>query len=147
MVSKCDRHKMIVSVFRAFFKGLPAKVTEYRNYKRFDHNEFLRNLNQELIKCNSFNDEQQYDIFTSILRNVLDKHAPSKMKKLRKKQAKLMTRQLRKAIMDRSKFKNKYLKWRSCENFLAYKKAKNICNLLNKKAKMNYFKKLRQTEL
>ena len=57
---------MIVSVFRAFFKGLPAKVTEYRNYKRFDHNEFLRNLDQELIKCNSCNDEQQYDIFISI---------------------------------------------------------------------------------
>ena len=141
MVSKCDCHKMIVSVFRAFFKGLPAKVTEYRNYKRFDHNEFLRNLDQELIKCNSYNDEQQYDIFISIFRNVLDKHATLKMKKLREKHAKLMTRELRKAIMDRSRFKNKYLKWRSRENFLAYKKAKNICNLLNKKAKKNYFKK------
>ena len=52
-----------------------------------------------------------------------------------------MTRELRKAIMDRSRFKNKYLKWRLRENFLAYKKAKNICNLLNKKAKKNYFKK------
>ena len=45
-------HKMIVSVFRAFFKRLPAKVIEYRNYKTFDHNEFLRNLDQELIKSN-----------------------------------------------------------------------------------------------
>ena len=33
-----DCHKMIVSVFRAFFKWLPAKVIEYRNYKTFDHN-------------------------------------------------------------------------------------------------------------
>ena len=61
-----DCHKMIVSVFRAFFKRLPAKVIEYRNYKTFDQNEFLRNLDQELIKTNSYNDEQQYDIFTSI---------------------------------------------------------------------------------
>ena len=57
-----DCHKMIVSVFRGFFKSLPAKVIEYRNYRTFDYNEFLRNLDQELIKSNSYNDEQQYDI-------------------------------------------------------------------------------------
>ena len=45
-----------------------------------------------------------------------------------------MTKELRKVIMDQSRFKNKYLKWPSCEN-LAYKKAKNICNSLNEKAK------------
>ena len=53
-----DRHKMIVSVFRAFFKRLPAKIIAYRNYKTFDHTEFLRNLDQELIKSNSYNDEK-----------------------------------------------------------------------------------------
>ena len=57
-----DCHKMIVSVFRAFFNSLLAKVIEYRNYRTFDYNEFLRNLDQELIKSNSYNDEQQYDI-------------------------------------------------------------------------------------
>ena len=62
----------------------PAKVIEYRNYKTFDHHEFLRNLDQKLIKSNSYNDEQQYSIFTSIFRKVLGKHALLKMKKLRK---------------------------------------------------------------
>ena len=47
-VSNC--HKMILSVFIAFFKRLPAKSIEYRNYKTFDHNEFLRNLDQEFIQ-------------------------------------------------------------------------------------------------
>ena len=46
-----------------------------------------------------------------------------------------MTKKLRKAIMDRSRLKKKYLKWPSHENFLAYKKAKNIGNSLNKKAR------------
>ena len=107
---------MIVSVFRAFFNRFPAKVIEYRNYKTFDQNEFLQNLDQELIKSNSYNDEQQYDIFTSIFRRVLDKHALIKMKKCKRKPAKFMTKELRKAIMDRSKLKNKYLKWPSREN-------------------------------
>ena len=52
-----------------------------------------------------------------------------------------MTKELRKAIMDRSGLKNKYLKWQSRENFLACKKAKNICNSLKKKAKKDYFKR------
>ena len=73
-----DCHKMIVSAFTAIFKRLPAKVIAYRNYKTFDHNQFLRNHDQELIKSNSYNDEQKYDILTSIFRQVLDKHAPLK---------------------------------------------------------------------
>ena len=142
-----DCHKMIVSVFRAFFKRFPAKVIEYRNYKTFDQNEFLRNLYQELIKSNSCNGEQQYDIFPSIFRRVLDKHAPLKMKKRRGNQAKFMTKELRKAIMVRSRLKDKYLKRPSRENFLAYKKAKNICNSLNNKAKRITLKKLPRMEL
>ena len=43
--------------------------------------------------------------------------------------------------MDQSRFKSKYLKWPSRENFLTYKKAKNICNSLNRKEKRDYFKK------
>ena len=34
-----------------------------------------------------------------------------------------------------------YLKWPSRENFLAYEKAENLCNSLNKKAKKTYFEK------
>ena len=39
----------------------------------------------------------QYDIFISIFRTVLDKHAPLKMKKLRGNQVKFMTKELRKS--------------------------------------------------
>ena len=41
--------------------------------------------------------------------------------------------------MDKSRIKNKYLKWPSRENFLAYKKIKNKCNNLIKKSKKIYF--------
>ena len=52
-----------------------------------------------------------------------------------------MTKVLRKAIMDRSRYKNKYLKFPSRENFLNMKKMKNKCNSLCRKTKKNYFKK------
>ena len=52
-----DCHKIIVSVFRDFFKRLPAKVIEYRNYKTFDQNEVLQKHDRKLIRSNSQNNE------------------------------------------------------------------------------------------
>ena len=72
---------------------------------------------------------------------VLDKHAPIKKKLLRGNEAPFMTKELSKAIMNRSKLKNRYTKWPSCET-LAFKKQKNICKNLNKKTKKNYFSKI-----
>ena len=69
------------------------------------------------------------------------------MKKPRRNQAQFMTKELRNAIMDRSRLKNKYLKWQPREKVLAYKKPKNICNSLNKKANKTTLKKLRGMEL
>ena len=50
-----------------------------------------------------------------------------------------MTKQLSKAIMTRSKIKNKYNKWPSRENFLALKQISNKCTNLTKTAKKQYF--------
>ena len=51
-----------------------------------------------------------------------------------------MTKQLNKAIMDRSRRKSRYLKWLSRENFLELKKANRPCKNLTEKAKNQYFK-------
>ena len=48
-----------------------------------------------------------------------------------------MTKELNKElkIMEKSKTRNKYLKWPSRENYVSHKKSKNKCNSLTKKAK------------
>ena len=53
-----------------------------------------------------------------------------------------MAKELSKAIINRSKLKNRYKKWPSRENFLAFKKQKNICKNFNKKTKKNCFSKI-----
>ena len=80
-------------------------------------------------------------MFSVIFRTILDHHAPLKTKRIRGNQAKFMTKELSKPIMNRSRFKKRYLKWPSRENFLAFEKAENLCNSLNKKAKKTYFEK------
>ena len=51
-----------------------------------------------------------------------------------------MNKELSKAIIEKSKTRNKYLKWLFRENYVSYKKSKSKCNLLTKKAKKIFFK-------
>ena len=53
----------------------------------------------------------------------------------------LMTKDRSKAIMNKSKPKNKYWNWPPWENFISYKRTKNKCNSLTKKAKRDFFNK------
>ena len=80
-----------------------------------------------------------YSTFSDVFRSVLDRHASLKRKMIRGNQGPFMTKQLSKAIMNRSKLRNGYNKWPSRENFLDYK---NTCNNLNKFAKKSYFDKV-----
>ena len=81
-----DCHKLILSFFRAFFKRIPAKTIEYRNYSKFSPEAFLHELDQELNKgiiCNS--QDKLHDPFSDIFRTILDHHAPLKTKIIRGK--------------------------------------------------------------
>ena len=121
---------------------LPRTI-ECRQYKIFDKNKFLNNLDQEILKSTIYqNNKEMYSIFTRIFQNVLNKHAPLKQKKVRENHAFFMTKDLSKAIMNKSKTRNKYLKWPSRENLLAMKSAKNFFNNLiktNKKISVSIF--------
>ena len=69
-----------------------------------------------------------HSISTRTFQNVLNKHAPLKQNKERGNHAPFLTKDLSRAIMNKSKARDKYLEWPSRENFLAIKSAKNLCN-------------------
>ena len=83
-----------------------------------------------------------YNRFQNILREVLDKHAPSKKKYKRENSSPFMTKQLRKMIMNRSRCKNTYFKTKTVENWERYRKLRNECVKLTKKLKGNISKTL-----
>ena len=74
-----DCHKLILSFLRAFFKQIPAKTIEYRNYSKFSPEAFLHELDQELNKGIIYNNQdKQYDLYSDIFRTILDHHTPLK---------------------------------------------------------------------
>ena len=53
-----------------------------------------------------------------------------------------MTKELSKAVTNKSKTRNKYIKWPSRENFLAMKIAKTTVIIFQEQQKITFFKEL-----
>ena len=83
---------------------------------------------------------EPYEKLSEIFVDILNHRAPLKEKQIRGNHAPFMTKELSKAVMEKSKSRNKYLKWPSRENYVSYKKSKNKCNSLTKKAEKIFFK-------
>ena len=61
--------------------------------------------------------ENPYSKLTEIFQEILQKHAPLKSKEVRSNHAFFMNKELSKLIINKSRLRNKYLKWPSRENF------------------------------
>ena len=97
----------------------------HRQYKNFRNDYFRIVLENALLKydINSID----YDNFIKTFLTVLDKHDPIKKKYLRVNHANLVAKQLRKAIMKRSKLRNDFLKDRNDASQNTYRKQRNFC--------------------
>ena len=102
-------HKLVSTVFRSTFIKLPPKTVRYRSYKTYDKQNFLHELDQKLIQGDIYKTDDSYSKLTEIMSEVLEKHAPLKTKTIRGNQAPFMNKRLSKAIMNKSRIRNKYL--------------------------------------
>ena len=135
-----DYHSLVLTVMKCQAPRLKTKKICYRSYKKFDSQLFredVKNANFAL----SNNPEESYNNLTSTFQDIVEKHAPSKSKLLRGNTAPFMTPDLRKAIYTRSRLKNRFNKNPTKENEASYKKQRNKCVSLRKKAIKIHFKK------
>ena len=80
-----------------------------------------------------------YELFEHSFMELLNKHAPMKTKYVRANNAPFMNKKLSKAIMTRSRLRNKLLKNPDEVNKRNYNKQRNYCVNLLRKEKNNYF--------
>ena len=135
-----DFHKMVITVLKIFYKKQKPKVILFRSYKNFDHHRFKTDLNNELLSFDF--DNGHFRDFKIIVLSILDKYAPVKKKYIRANNSSFMNKELRKAIMKRSKLKNLFIKQKTESNRIAYNKQRNLCVSLLRKSKKDYFGKL-----
>ena len=90
------------------FERILLEKVEYRNFKKFDVKKFLGDLDQEMIQGEMYKyNNDTHSTFSDAFRSELDRHAPLKRKMIRENQGLFMTKQLSKAIMNRSKLRNR----------------------------------------
>ena len=112
----------------------------YRKYKKFRNDLFRSELENKLSNYDINNIE--YHIFLGTFLKILDKYAPMKKKYLRANHATFMTKEVRKAIMMRSKLRNKFLQDKNEKSRNDYRKQRNLCVALVRRAKQQYFSSL-----
>ena len=104
-----DHHKLIGSFLKSKFQRLPPKNILYRDYKNFDEKLFLNELSSiNFAREFELENTDKYDILSSHVSALVDKHAPLKSKKVRGNNKPFVTKELRKAIMERSRYRTKY---------------------------------------
>lgn len=140
-----DHHKMTVTVLRSFVQKLAPCCIRYRDYKKFNSVLFSNELTRELYDINIEN--INYDSFQFIFTRLLNQHAPMKEKFVRANNAPFMNKQLSKAVMTRSRLRNRFLKKNIKENEIKYKKQRNYCVNLSKKIKRQYYNNLDITKV
>ena len=111
-----DFHKLISTFLRSHFSRLKLKAIYYRNYKKFNEQKFLEDVKNTNFCFNSDQPNENYELITDLFSKIVNKHAPLKKKFLRGNQAPFINKELRKAIYDRSRLRNRSCKTPTEEN-------------------------------
>ena len=81
-------------------------------------------------------------MYKSTIFNIFNCHIPIKKKYIRANKAPLMSEELHKATMKRSRLRNIFLKHRTGTNKKNYSTQRNLCKKLLKNSKKSYFENL-----
>ena len=116
------------------YKRAPNIVAyrKYANIDKFDKGKFIDEISFNSKRHNL--QDLTLEAFISKFKSVFEKHAPLKKKHLRANHSNIVTKELGKAIMLRSKLSKRFLKDRTDESRCKYKKQINVCVYLFKKS-------------
>jgi hypothetical protein len=149
-----DFHKCTFTVKKGPLPPRKPEFIVYRSYKNFREENFLRDLAAAPLHVSEVFDDVNDCcwVFTQLQMDVMNDHAPFKKKKLRKSEVPFMKKKLRKsevpfmsgiyrkAIFKKSQLKNRYNSCRNSVNWELYRKQRNLCTALRRKAVNHYFK-------
>ena len=110
--------------------------------KNINEQKFLEDVKNTNFCFNLDDPNENYELITDLFSKIVNKHAPLKKKLLRGNQAPFINKELRKAIYDRSRLRNRFCKTPTEENEKLYRKRRNKCASIPKKSIRNCFNKI-----
>ena len=131
-----DHHRLIYKILKSTFTKVGPKKVVYREYKNFNEENFLTDLNVNLKWCHP----TEYQAFEDTFVQTLDKHAPKKQKVLRANNKPYVNKDLSKAIKTRSRLKNIANKTKKETDINKFKSQRNLVLKVNRKLKRDFYK-------
>ena len=135
-----DHHKLTITIMRSFYPKQSPVIKSYRDYRNFDEFTFRNALLKELY--NVHRGEVNLETFQMIVVRLLNLYAPIKRRFTRANNSPFMNKTLSKAVMTRSRLRNRYIKNPTAENKANYTKYRNYCTGLFRKEKRTYYSNL-----
>ena len=126
-----DFHSMIVTVLKGGFIKRGAKIILYRDYSKFEVNNFRQALKDSLNEMDG--NDTEISEFDRRVETVLNEHTPIKKKYVRANDGPFMTKALRKAIYTRTNLRNRYDEFRCQQSWNVF--IKMLCQ-----ANFDYYK-------
>ena len=137
-----DCHEMTVTVINSYLEKKQRKIISYRVFGKFSNNKFRTQILQDFSTLHLSIDSSSLDLYVDICIRALDIYAPKKKNYLRANNSPFMNKAFSKAVMNRMRLRNKFLKNRSAENKFAYNRQINYCVSLTRKLKRDYYNNL-----
>ena len=136
-----DYHDFIYGFMKLHMKPVAKKFIKYRSYKNFSEQDFITDVSHIPFHVTEVLDDydDQYWMFSKLLLNIVNEHAPIKTKKARVNEAPYVTAELRKAIRKKKMLWNKFKRQKSDKNWEKYRKQRNHVTDLRKKAVKSHF--------
>lgn len=121
---------MAVSVIKMTLRKLPPKLLHYRDYRKFDNSQFINSVHSALSREENEILEKDSDVFFKTCLEVLKNMRLLRKKNIRGNNKPFMTKELSKPFIKKSRIRN------------LLTEIKNICVLLLRKTKREYFSNL-----
>ena len=137
-----DFHNLIGGVLRLNAPVPKQKVVYSRKLSDINYDSVRlelaeMNLMETLLSKQDVN--ASFDILQAAIVTLLDKHAPKKRKIIKLNDFPCMTKKLKKAILIRNQYRNKFFKHRSSYFLALYRKHRNLVTLLKREETKKYF--------
>ena len=140
-------HKMSLTVMKVFYKMQRPKIISYRNYRNFDNELFINEVNNSIEQECFQNQSLEFGFFKKNVDVILQKHAPLKNGTVRANQVPFINKNFSKHIMKRSRLRNKFLNTKSDIDRKAYNTQRNLCLSLIRQAKKQFFSNLNTNDI
>ena len=137
-----DFHKMTITAMKCTYtRQEPVKIT-YRDCTKFNKEKFAKDFASQShnLQKDNLDTNTAYNNLIITLKNTSAVHAPMKHRLIRGNQAPFINKSLSRAIMHRSKLRNKYNRSKSTFDWIAWKNQRNLSVKLRRQAIGEHFK-------